>query len=199
MAKANQEYLKSWDDYQNSKKKRGPIFLPLSIDIDDGVFVRDRIRAPAVKKLYKACRSEVPSYMLKNEPVIPNPETAIKDYLNYFGPIDGVEGPPVETPFDLQICQPTFILFHLPRPNWKFTKDCQYSVANDPDDMGRNFVKICTMDNMNGLLLLNQHRSNPKGLKFNLHVTIKQKIGRKTYETPIIIDPGTGNNGAGIP
>jgi len=97
MAK-NQNYLKDWDDYQASKKKRTPIFLPLSIDIKDGKFVRRRMKAPEVKTFYKSSRAEVPSYMLKNEPVIPNPEIAIKDYLNYFGPIDGVEGPLPESP-----------------------------------------------------------------------------------------------------
>jgi len=157
------------------------------------------MKAPEVKTFYKSSRAEVPSYMLKNEPVIPNPEIAIKDYLNYFGPIDGVEGPLPESPFDLNVNHPTFILFYLPRSNWKFTKGRQYSVANDLDDMGRNFVKVCTMDNINGLLLLNQHRSNPKGLKFNLHVTVSQRADGRKMATDIIIDPGLGNNNPSIP
>jgi len=65
--------------------------------------------------------------------------------------------------------------------------------------MGRNFVKVCTMDNMNGLLLLNQHRSNPKGLKFNLHVTVSQRADGRKMATDIIIDPGLGNNNPSIP
>jgi len=89
------------------------------------------------------------------------------------------------------------MLFHLPRNNWKFSKGQQYSTENDRDDLLRNFEKICTLNDRNYLLLANRCRSNPEGLKFNLHVTISQMIDGVAMETPIIIDPGTNNGGSG--
>jgi len=198
--------LKDWDSFTNSREERRkiaprfPILMPVNVDIVDGVLVRERMTAPDVKKLYAACRDEIPDYMRANPKKFPNPDKVFDEYIKYFQTQDGVEGPDAPTPLDVNCNRPTWLLFNLPRKNWKFSKDAQYSTLNDPDDQSRNFVKICTLDKMNCLLLLNRHRSNPTGLKFNLHVTINQrdKAGKR-FKTPIIIDPGLGNGGHGIP
>lgn len=197
----NQEYLKSWDDFANTRKDgdRFPILLPINIDIVDGKLVRERMKAPQVKRLYADCCGEVPDYMKAHPRHFTNPDKVFREYVKFFAKQDGVEGPEDPTPLDVQFNRPTWLLYNLPRRNWKFSKDAQYSTVNDPDDQSRNFEKICTLDKMNCLLLSNRHRSNPKGLKFNLHVTINQRENGVLCKTPIIIDPGGGNKGHGIP
>lgn len=194
----NPEYLKSWDDFTNSRKEgdRFPILLPINIDIVDGKIVRERMLAPDVKRLYADCKGELPDYMFGNPKYFDNPNTVFKEYVKYFAKQDGVEGPDSPTPLDIVCNRPTWILFNLPRNNWKFSKDTQYSTMNDRDDQTRNFEKICTLNKMNCLLLSNRHRSNPKGLKFNLHVTMKQREGGVLCKTPIIIDPLGNNHGS---
>jgi len=191
----NQSYLKAWDAFANSRDDgdRFPILLPINVDIVDGKIVRERMKAPQVKRLYADCKGEIPDYMFRHPKHFSNPNKVFKDYVKYFQAIDGVEGPRNPTPLDVECNGPTWLLFNLPRRNWKFTKGAQYSTMNDPDDQTRNFEKICTLDKMNCLLLSNRCRSKPKDLKFNLHVTISQREGRTSYKTPIIIDPGLGN------
>lgn len=197
----NQEYLKSWDDFANTRADgdRFPILLPINIDIVDGKLVRERMKAPQVKRLYADCCGEIPEYMLAHPKHFPNPNKVFKEYVKYFAKQDGVEGPDAPTPLDVVCNRPTWLLYNLPRRNWKFSKDAQYSTMNDPDDQSRNFEKICTMDKMNCLLLANRHRSDPKGLKFNLHITISQRENGVTFKTPIIIDPGGKNSGGQTP
>ena len=198
MAK-NQEYLKSWDDYQAERgvDRYGytPILLPIHIDINEkGEIARHRMTAGDVKKLYKASRREFPAWMTKAHFACANPGDVFKDYVEYFSPIDGVEGPRPASPLDLTVNRPVWNLFNLPRKNWKFSKNKQYSVENDPDDMMRNFEKICTLDNNNAVLISNRCRSNPKSLKYNLHITISQREARRLYRTDIIIDPMQDND-----
>ncbi len=198
MAK-NQDYLKSWDDYQSERRVKtygySPILLPIHININEnGEIARNRMTAGEVKKLYKACRGEFPGYVKQPHFGCASPDDVFKDYVDYFSPIDGVEGPRPASPLDLTVTRPVWNLFHLPRKNWKFSKHKQYSVENDPDDMTRNFEKICTLDNNNAVLISNRCRSNPKGLKYNLHVTISQREARRLYRTDIIIDPMQDND-----
>jgi len=196
----NYEYLKSWDDYSAKRvtEDRGqtPILLPVHIDLNErGEIVRERMKSAEVKKLYAKCRKkDFPAYMKKAPKLFDRPDDIFNDYLEYFGPIDGVEGPGKPSPLDFNFKCHVWILFHLPKPNWKFSGHRQYSVENDMDDLTRNYEKICTMDDNNALLVSNRCRSNPKGLKYNLHVSINQTSeDGKPMCTDIIIDPGSNN------
>lgn len=194
--KPNQKYLKDWDDYLAARPGKTPILLPIAVDIEDGEIVRNRIKAGDVEKVISRCKKELPKY-LSDKLINPHDTSSIfEDYIEYFKDIDGAQGP-VATPLDLSTPKAVWVLFYLPRENWKFSKDRQYSTENDRDDLLRNFEKICTLDDRNYLLLANNCRSNPKGLKFNLHVTISQMIDGIAMETPIIIDPGSDNGGGG--
>jgi len=184
-------FIKDWDEFANSRSEsasRHPILMPINLDIVDGKLVRNRMKAPEVKKLFANCRGELP----KNNSA--QADKVFKEYIRYFQKQDGVEGPGEETALDLHCVHPTWMLFNLPRRNWKFTRDVQYTTSNDADDQTRNFEKICTLDKMNCLLLSNRCLSNPKGLKFNLHVTMSQREGGKTFRTPLIIDPPVQND-----
>ena len=193
--KPNQAYLKDWDDYLADRPGRKPILLPISIGINgEGELVRNRIKAGQVEEMFSRCKGELPDYLSKAEINTHDPEAIFEDYIDYFKAIDGAQGP-VATPLDLKTPQPVWILFHAASKAWKFSEGVQFSTENDNDDLLRNFVKICTLDDSNYLLLSNRCLSNPKGLKFNLHVTISQMIDGIQCETPIIIDPGTDNGG----
>lgn len=187
-------FMKDWDDFANTRKAKHPILMPINIDIVDGKLVRTRMKAPDVKKLYAKCRDEFPSYMQTAPKLFDDPSKIFKEYVNYFQAKDGVEGPGNETAMDLHCIHPTWMLLNLPRRNWKFSRNVQYTCSNDLDCQLRNFEKICTLDKMNCLILSNRCRSKPKGLKFNLHVTISQRENGKTYKTPIIIDPPVLND-----
>lgn len=192
----NPEWFKSWDDFANSRSEsasRHPVLMPINLDIVDGKLVRTRMKAPDVKKLFAKCRVDFPDYMSKAPKLFDDPDKIFKEYVKYFQKQDGVESPGNETALDLHCVQPTWMLFNLPRRGWKFSRDVQYTCSNDPDCQLRNFEKICTLDKMNCLILSNRCRSNPKGLKFNLHLTMSQRENGKTYKTPIIIDPPVNN------
>jgi hypothetical protein len=191
------EFMKDWDKFSMSRTEsavRHPILMPINLDIVDGRLVRTRMKAPDVKKLYAKCRNEFPDYMQKAPKLFDNPDKIFKEYVNFFQNQDGVEGPGDETALDLNCIHPTWMLFNLPRRNWEFTRGVQYSVINDMDCQQRNFEKICTLNGRRSLILSNRCRSMPKGLKFNLHVTMTQKENGKTYKTPIIIDPPVLND-----
>jgi len=53
----NQQFLREWDQYQdqwlNSEdyNARQPILLPITVDIDEGVIARDRIKAARIAEL----------------------------------------------------------------------------------------------------------------------------------------------------
>jgi len=84
--------------------------------------------------------------------------------------------------------------------NWRFTKGRGYRVHNDNSDHTRNFIDVGQMNNRKGLMFLNRHYSDPKGLKFDLCVDVKQKSeAGVNMVTPIIIDPSSGNNGHSFP
>jgi len=188
------DFMNSWDEFANSRKANHPILMPINLDIVDGKLVRTRMKAPDVKKLFAKHRGGFPKYMQEAPKLFDSPEKIFKEYVNYFQKQDGVEGPGDETALDLHCIHPTWMLFNLPRRGWKFSRDVQYSVSNDMDCQLRNFEKICTLNGRNILILSNRCRSNPKGLKFNLHVTMSQKENGTTFNTPIIIDPPVGND-----
>lgn len=216
--KPNQPYLNAWDCYQQKviearlKDKsqtgvgREPILLPVAISItEDGILTRERLTASEVKKAYAKNHKDFPEYLRNPDLGNMDVDKIFKDYINYFQSCDdahtplessagGVKNSGGRTPLDLSVAMPVLILYYLKPKAWTFTKDCQYSVVGDRDDMRRNFEKICTLGNMKYLLLHNRCRSAPKNLKFNLHVTITQKLGRKKMKTPIIIDPDQTNN-----
>lgn len=183
-------FIKEWDEFANSRSAslKHPILMPINLDIVDGKLVRTRMKAPQVKKLFVECRDELPDFNTTEA------DKVFKEYVKYFQKQDGVEGPGDETALDLHCVHPTWMLFNLPRRNWKFTRDVQYTTQNDTDCQLRNFEKISTLDKMNCLLLSNRCLSNPKGLKFNLHVTMSQREDGKTLKTPIIIDPPVNND-----
>ena len=195
--KPNQAYLKDWDEYQKDRPGKTPILLPVAVDINEkGELTRNRIKAGDVETFFKKHAGDMPKHM-SDKDINPHDVKAIfDDYIAYFKELDAAQGP-VPTPLDLQIRGPVWILYVLPRKNWTFTKDCQYSTENDRDDLLRNFEKLCTLDDNNALLLANRCRSNPDGLKFNLHVTISQMVDDIAMKTPIIIDPGSNNDRSG--
>ena len=199
--KPNQKYLKSWDKYQKEalKDKRHrslPLLLPVSVDIDEGIIVRDRIKANIVKDIWAKHKKELPDFLFDETKRwgVPDVESVVEDYIRAF-PDDFAQSGLPPSPLDISIGHPVLLLFHLPRENWTFCEGCQYSVENDTDDMARNFEKVCMFGGRKYLILFNRHRSNPKNLKFNLHVNIHQVQDGKDMWTDIIIDPGSNNLG----
>ena len=196
---ANDAYLKEWDEFQKTHRSEGPILLPLSISIEDGIIARDRIKSDDIALRRDELLGEFKEHCNIMEKHLGGAycyetlETMIDDYIEAFAD-DANQGPRPPSPLDFKIGRAVWFLFYLPRDNWAFTKDRQYSMENDRDDHMRNCEKVCTFDNRKFLLLANNYRSNPKGLKYNLHVTITQKEGRKKRSTDIIIDPGMDND-----
>ena len=195
---ANDAYLKEWDEFQRTHQSQVPILLPVSISIEDGIIARDRIKSDELAKLRKSFLKEFKVHCKETEEHVGGAycfetfETMLDEYIEAFSS-DGDQGPRPPSPLDFKIGRPVWFLFHLPRDNWTFTKDRQYSMENDRDDHMRNCEKVCTLDGGNFLVLSNSSKSAPKGLKYNLHVTITQKEGRKKRSTDIIIDPGMDN------
>lgn len=203
--RANAEYLKEWDDFQRDYDGAGPILLPISIGIEDGMIKRDRLKKDAIEMRRDALVEEFTAHCDNIDGHLDGAYTAkdfdsmLGDYITAFA-ADGSQGPRPPSPLDFKINRPVWFLFYLPQDNWVFTDNIQYSVENDRDDFTRNFEKVCTLDNNNILVLANHCRSNPPGLKYNLHITISQQEGGKTLCTDIIIDPDLDNgdrDGAG--
>lgn len=196
----NQNYLKGWDDYSKARPRWHAILCPITIDIDeDGKITRSRMSAPDVQRLHRDHGDDIPDIMRTHPEFYENPDHIFDDYYKFFGPDDMGETPARPSPLDLKTKRPVWYLFHLPKRSWKFSKHMQISVENDRDDIFRNFRKICTMDNRNVLLVENKCRSNPKGLKYNLHFTIRQKQDGTWMGTDMIIDPGGNNGNSGWP
>lgn len=201
----NQAYLKEWDEYQLTSPRKKPILLPISVSLNKGVVTRFRIKSTdlaakqedLMKEFEAHCKN--PDGYLEDAYTPSDFEEMLDDYIRVFS-TDNKQSPFWQTPLDLKISRPVWILFHLPDSNIKFSQGRQFSTENDRDDFGRNFEKITTFEKNDWLLLANHCRSKPKGLKYNLHVTITQKIDGVTMKTPIVIDPGSDNddrNGGG--
>jgi len=208
----NQDYLQKWDLYQlehlNADERAGkassPTLLPIALGIEDGIVVRNRIKVPQLQTIMKTAGS-----LGSNEDV----SAAVDSYVKYFEEGDGSQSstPPV-TPLDLSISRQTVKLFYLKHANWKFTDHTQFSVDNVPKGVAKNkmFDVLGTVDRGRGLLVLD-HNWSPKNLKkfkqsdedmtkmqfaakYNLHVSIFQKLEGQGMQTDIIIDPWGDSN-----
>lgn len=201
----NQKYLHKWEDYINALPDKEVGLLPLWVDIDEKGIQRSIISKKDVAKLYSKFRrnKDIPDYMFGTD-CVPNIEDAFKSYIKDYG---GKESPGLKaSPLDIVTPKPIFVLYMLSRKDSRghkirFTEAQQFSCVNDMDDMTRNVFKVCTVNDYKGFIMYDSCRSNPQNLKYNLHVTITQKItdnnGCKVdAETPIIIDPGIGNKGS---
>lgn len=218
----NENYQASWDEYVSSQEGSPIVLLPLKIgmkhdkDKDEMAFYRQRMTAGEVGKIWKGIKNDFPYYMNRAPELFPNPKDIFNGYINHFAKKDGNNSEESRTPFDLNIKQPTWLLFSLGNRNWKFAKKGpQFSTENDADDLTRNFVKIAMFDdptlpdndmfdntvdsdeklNTRKLLLLaNRNRCAPKNLKYNLHVDILQNLFGQAHATTVIIDPGGLND-----
>lgn len=220
----NQAELENWDKYVNKLPGREAALLPLNISIDKtGRMFRSLIKASVVQSFYKKNRPHIPPFINAHNsrtPTMthfPKLDMVVKDYIDsgYFK--DGSQSQRGLNPLDINTNRPTYMLFRLAKRDltrndetfvkWRFSEDKQITCHNDGLGPYRNVLPICTLDNGKALLALNRHRCNPPTMKFDLHVTIHQKgnIGTKKkpkwidVSTPIIIDPGLGNKGSGLP
>ena len=197
--KANANYLRSWDDYQNTHESKVPLLLPISINIKKGIIDRKRITSTKIAESRAAYLKEFKAHCdeyekhLRGAYTYETLETMLDEYIRAFND-DSKQSSLRPGPLDLVIKRPVWILFDLPRKNWAFSPHRQFSMENDRDDFMRNCTKVCTLDNNNVLLLSNSCQSAPKDLEYNLHVSIEQKMGRKKGYTDIIIDPGMSND-----
>ena len=82
-AGGNQQFLREWDQYQDhwlasaEYSKRKPILLPISVDIDQGVIARDRLKASTIARLQPMMQGINGSI-----------DNAVDAYLDYFDSID---------------------------------------------------------------------------------------------------------------
>lgn len=196
--KANEAYL-NWDDYQKTHKSKVPLFLPISINLKKGIIERHRIKSDDVGKSRKNYLKEFKIHCdtykkhLGGAYKYETFKTMLDEYIKAFED-DTKQAALRPGPLDFTIKRPVWFLFYLPRTNWTFSPHQQYSMENDRDDHMRNCEKVCTLDDGNVLLLANNCRSMPENLKYNLHVTIEQKMGSGLGYTDIIIDPGMDND-----
>jgi len=169
------DYQKIWDAYVEENEFSPVVFLPLEIGMnEDAELYRRRMKAGDISKIWNGIKDKFPSYMQKEPSLFDDPEQIFGEYIKYFEKIDGSDVAPPRTPLDLKITHPTWLMFALDNPNWKFCEHgAQFSTENDPDDLTR---------------------SAPEGLKFNLHVDVLQTLFGKANSTTIIIDPGPNNN-----
>ena len=195
----NQKYLKSWDIFQEEHPSKGPILLPISLSIEDGKIERKRIKAGRIAKMKPKLLEDFESHCKMMHDFVPGCyhkddfETMLDDYIQAFDSDNNQSDMP-PSPLDFKIKRPVWFMFKLKRENWFFSRYRQYSMENDRDDMGRNVEKICTLDDGHILLLANHYRTGAPGLKYNLHVTIAQMVGKDAKFTDIIIDPGMDND-----
>lgn len=196
---ANDAYLKEWDEFQRTHRSHVPLLLPISISIEDGIIARDRVKSDDLAKHRDRFLEEFKVHCKETESHVGDAycfetfETMLDEYIEAFAS-DGNQGPRPPSPLDFSISRPIWFMFYLPRKNWTFTKERQYSMENDRDDHLRNCEKVCTLGGGRVLLLSNNCRSAPENLKYNLHVTITQTEGDEELSTDIIIDPGMDNS-----
>jgi len=123
-----------------------------------------------VKSLYAKGRKTISEDWFNNPKLLPNPDKAVKHYLNYFrhelneNPL----APP--NPLDLVFNRPVLLLIAFNHKNWRFTKGRGYRVHHDNSDHTRNCVDV--------------RQKSAAGVNM---------------VTPIIIDPGSTNSTASFP
>lgn len=195
----NPDFLRDWADFQRDYKGSGPILLPVSVNMVDGIIVRNRIKAGDLalqrEKLlndFEAHCSNLPG-RIGGAYTLCDFKHIMDEYIKWFES-DDKQNPFKPSPLDLRITRPVWILFHADNDHWTFSEHRQFSVENDRDDHMRNCVKICTLDNNNMFLMENRWRIAPLRMKYNLHVTITQEENGETLYTDIIIDPGLDND-----
>lgn len=210
MKKKNTAYQEVWEKYIKANKKDPYVMLPLEVGMtNDGEFYRSRMGASDVAKIRDGIIDLFPKYVRAYPLEFGVPKQIFGNYIKFFDRHDSADLKPVNTPFDLTVTHPTWILFSLGNANWKFSKKGpQFSTENDDDGFLRNYVQVGMFDDprlpkkklhgqpMNSrklLILANRNRSAPTNLKYNLHVDILQTLNRKRQSTEIMIDPG-GNN-----
>ena len=213
----NQKALELWDKYVNKQPNRQAALLPLDIDLVSGRITRSLITAAGVKRFHAAHKGEIPDFMRAFPDMtptmvdFPNVDEVFQHYVDNIK--DGRHNAGDITPLDINTNRPTYFLFRLSRSDvksppkkyvkWRFTEDKQITCHNDSEGPFQNLFPICTLNDGKALLAYNRHRSNPMSMKFDLHVTIEQKAklnGKNVItKTPIIIDPGLGNNGSDFP
>ena len=221
----NQAGLEEWDEYVNYLPPRQAVILPLDIDLRKGRLFRARMTKSAFEKFYAEFGSDIPEFLRDTQGTFPtmtnfpNIDEVVTDYLDGL-PFkdDGDQSDLAITPLDIITNRPTYFLFRISRRDrerpaskyakWRFSNDKQITCHNDGLGPLRNVLPICTLDNDEyggkALLAYNRHRSNPPTMKYDLHITIHQKVKDRdsntvVASTPIIIDPGLGNGGYGIP
>lgn len=194
---ANQNYLKSWDDYQidflnnlSRKDKDEPaLLLPISVDIDEGIIKRHRIKTPELSSLWAKAGKLIED----------DSNGAFESYMNYFKAIDRSQSSAPPTPLDFDVNSRVYMLFYLPRKNWTFTDRIQFSVDNiSKGRIKEAFEVVGTFDDGHAVLVHNknwQHKGKKTfKAKYNLHVSIHQIEDDMDMVTDIIIDPGSRNN-----
>jgi len=210
----NQKYLHKWEDYMNSLPKGETALLPLWIDIKGPNIARRVMGKNDVARYYRKFKrnNEIPGYMLGTPkvPGIPNANDVFASFINNYGGTETAKKKKYLNPLDVHTDRPLLIFYMIEfkdtvKNKFRFSQDIQYSCENDADDMTRNLFKVCTVDNdptlgAKGLIMYDACRSNIPDLKYNLHVTIMQTVKNargknELAKTPIIIDPGLGNNG----
>jgi len=202
----NQEYLNEWDKYSKSvKNKRKTLLLPIKFGFGKGGrIIRERMTAPDVKELFKKGIKDIPKDWFNNPDLLPNPKKVVEHYLKHFKN-DMKENPLIApSPLDIAVDRPVLILFGFNSDNLFFSEKTQtleaaFKVHNDMRDHTRNFFKVATLNKNRGLMLLNRHYSNPKGLKFDLNIDVHQEESGVNYVTPMVVDPRPGNQGARFP
>jgi hypothetical protein len=206
--KGSSDFLREWADFQREYDEIGPVLLPVSIGITDGIIDRHRMKSDDVAIRREALLREFEAHFSESEKQIGGAyspaefEKALDTYIKWF---EGDEKESTDfalkpSPLDLRITRPVWIMFHAKHEAWKFSEHRQFSIENDRDDHRRNCVKICTLDDNNIFLMENRWRIVPLVMKYNLHVTITQNKapdckGEKCEKlfTDIIIDPGMSN------
>jgi len=226
----NQRAFRKWDAYVNNFKlmpNRQAVLLPMDIDIRDGRIYRQRMTGKAVKTYFNAARKKmIPDYMraftcatptsteclMPTMVDFPNIDRVIQHYVDNIN--DGTQAGGGLTPLDIETNRPTYMLFRIDHKDvkspptkykkWRFSENKQITCHNDGVGPFLNVLPICTFDDGKALLVYNRHRSNPPTMKYDLHITIEQKVKDSNgkwmiAKTPIIIDPGLGNNGGDLP
>ena len=207
-----QKYLKEWDAYQNKWKTSShfnpdqPLLLPISVDIAGGMIVRSRIKSKYVVDLLTQPGNKLPPSIESG-----GKKFTVNDIHAHYAtrgfPQDANEnsGAPLPpTPLDFNIRTKVLFLFHLARENWTFSEKKQFTIQDYENSRSDHIAEVLgTFNNGRGLAVLNKFWI-PEGqvshhIKYNLHITITQKIDGRLMATDITIDPGQNSDNLPLP